>query len=246
LKEVGNEMSEIKKPKRPLVPTIIGAVLLVLAWGTPAFLAGSRKSLVRSIGINMTDFLTDTLVWIFAAFGLVLLVCGLISLAKGAKKRRLYASPNADLEEQLMDQLSDHPGLLNEINLALRQLNRAQGSLEKFDKIIKLNAATSVQRARSGLEALVGVIVNNIKHVRNTLVQIDPENYDFAKAKISGILGKNKQALDRVAGFIAEVTDEINRINAGDLAILIAWEEEFEVLQRRTAYKNGLDFKKEE
>jgi len=215
----------------------IGAASLMIALLTWIVLKAVRTSMIISIGIIATNYISTGLVWLFGLIGITMTGIGLYQLIKGSSQDRLKKSSLAyrsktSGQEEIRDQLkiiiATRPKLRQEINDCLNQLDSVKSMYDRFNQLIKSNEAEFVSGAIVGLKEIERTVCSNLKWVINSSIAAEEDYssatdkfYDQSRERIRQVIDANDLIIDKGNEFLLALADNISQMDASSATTLL-------------------------
>lgn len=228
--------------KSTLLYTGIGS--LVLALLVSIILSAARTSMIVSIGIVATDSIKTVLLW-------PLILIGIVSIGVAARQHvkdaindssknklnkismayRAKTSGQKEIREQLGIMMNSRPSLSIEIKNCIHQLDDVSSMFDRFDRLITVNEAKSVEGAKVGLDEIEQTVCSNMKWVINSSIAAEDDHLSetdtfYAKSRrtITKVINANESIISKGNEFLLALADNISKNEASiNTTLLDAW-----------------------
>ena len=228
------------KKRRSL--NIIGCILIVILLILTAMVTLGRVMLIIKFGIVAANslktitILFGVIVFLLMAINNIPALIASVNASSNKKKSqdlglqyRSKKSGPEEIREQLELAMKQRASLSGKIDRCILQLDEIEKQLERFDRLIRINEAVSLESAREALEETQRTICSNLKWVINSNVAAS-EHDDGAISRlnenIDEVLEANTELLNKDEEFLLDVADHLSEVKgSGQTFQLDAWRE---------------------
>ena len=216
-----------RKSKAPIAGIVFFALALLL-W---LAMSAARGNMIIRLGVVATDRAILAAWLLPALIGFLFLVPGLVSLARGRKKKAARKEQDhrfsrafltrSNTREQLIEVQVKRPKLAADVEQCLEQLSAVGRLLDRFDVLVKTNgiAAKPIEGAKVALKAIEETLCSNFRWVINLSIAADEDGsaltdrfYDQCRQRVRYALDANRTALDKGGDFLIALADNISQV----------------------------------